>query len=127
MASATARSSTHESRGGRSVLARAVKIVVIAVLFVVLVPYLLVPLYRVANPVSTLMLWRWMTGKRVERQVMPIARMAPSLPLSVIVAEDGQFCQHRGVDWRGLGEAFREAETLSEARGGSAITQQVAK
>src|SRR5215510_5864954 len=86
----------------RSRLARAIKIVVIVLLIALLLPYLLVPLYRVVNPVSTLMVWRWLTGARVERQVIPIARMAPSLPLAVIVAEDGRFCSHHGIDWRGL-------------------------
>ena len=36
----------------------------LAILVVVLLPYLLVPLYRTVNPVSTLMLWRWATGAR---------------------------------------------------------------
>ena len=40
---------------------------VIVLLVVLLLPYLLVPLYRFVNPVSTLMLWRWATGARVER------------------------------------------------------------
>jgi monofunctional biosynthetic peptidoglycan transglycosylase len=53
--------------------------------------------------------------------------MAPSLPRSVISAEDGSFCTHRGIDWRGLREAFNEADSLSDMRGGSTITQQVAK
>jgi hypothetical protein len=30
----------------------------------VLLPYILVPLYRFVDPVSTLMLWRWATGQR---------------------------------------------------------------
>ena len=53
--------------------------------------------------------------------------MAPSLPLSVIVAEDGQFCFHHGIDLREIREALVEADDISEARGGSTITQQVAK
>ena len=53
--------------------------------------------------------------------------MAEALPRSVISAEDGNFCTHRGIDWRGLREAFDEADSISEMRGGSTITQQVAK
>jgi monofunctional glycosyltransferase len=37
-----------------------------------MLPYLLTPLYRVADPISTLMLWRWVTGAHVERVVKPI-------------------------------------------------------
>ena len=45
----------------------------------------------------------------------------------MIAAEDGSFCTHRGIDWRGLREAFYEADDISEMRGGSTLTQQVAK
>src|SRR5262249_58717900 len=50
-------------------------------------PYLIAPFYRFFNPVSTLMLWRWATGARVERTWTPIDRIAPALPHAVIVAE----------------------------------------
>ena len=62
-------------------LSRLVWAVVIVVLIVLLLPYLLVPLYRFVNPVSTLMLWRWAIGARVERTFVPIDRMAPALPV----------------------------------------------
>lgn len=93
----------------------------------ILLPCLLVLLYLVARPVSTLMLWRWMTGARVERVWVPLDQMAPALPLAIIVAEDGQFCRHHGVDLRALREAVAEADDIAEARGGSTITQQTAK
>jgi monofunctional biosynthetic peptidoglycan transglycosylase len=99
----------------------------IVVAIVLLVPYLLVPLYAVIPPVSTPMLWRWATGARVEREWAPITAIAPALPMSVIAAEDGRFCSHRGVDWQGLREAIDEADDASDVRGGSTITQQTAK
>jgi monofunctional biosynthetic peptidoglycan transglycosylase len=68
-----------------------------------------------------------MTGQPVERTVMPLDRISPSLPRAVISAEDGSFCGHHGIDWRGMREAFYEADDISEMRGGSTITQQVAK
>jgi len=73
------------------------------------------------------MLWRRLSGARVERQYVPIARISPSLSLAVIVAEDGRFCSHHGVDLAELREAFAEADDMDEMRGGSTITQQVAK
>ena len=94
---------------------------------ILLLPYLIAPVYRFVQPVSTLMLWRWFTGARVTRVWVPLDRMAPSLPLSVIVAEDGRFCFHHGIDLREIREALVEADDISEARGGSTITQQVAK
>jgi monofunctional biosynthetic peptidoglycan transglycosylase len=98
-----------------------------AVLVVLLLPYLLTPLYRVVNPVSTVMVARWIVGKRVVRAYVPLGRMAPVLPRTVIASEDGQFCRHHGVDLAELKEAITEADDLSEMRGGSTITQQVAK
>ena len=41
----------------------------IAVLLIL--PYALTPLYRVVDPVSTLMLWRWAKRARVERVAVP--------------------------------------------------------
>jgi monofunctional glycosyltransferase len=96
-------------------------------LAIVLLPYLLVPLYRFVNPVSTLMLWRWARGARVERIFVPIERMAPVLPITVIASEDGRFCSHHGIDWRELRERLEDADDISEARGVSTITQQTAK
>jgi len=101
--------------------------VAVAILVVLLLPYLLVPLYRVINPVSTLMLWRWAKGARVERSFVPIARMAPALPITVIASEDGRFCTHRGVDWRELRERLEDVDDIGEARAVSTITQQTAK
>jgi monofunctional biosynthetic peptidoglycan transglycosylase len=100
---------------------------VAALMIVLLVPYVLVPLYRVVNPVSTLMLWRWASGARVERSFVPIERMAPALPITVIASEDGRFCTHRGIDWREIRERLEDVDDIGEARGVSTITQQTAK
>src|SRR5215467_7648015 len=99
----------------------------LAIMVVVLLPYLLVPLYRTVNPVSTLMLWRWAKGARVERSFVPIERMAPALPMTVIASEDGRFCSHRGIDWRELRERLEDVDDISAARAVSTITQQTAK
>jgi monofunctional glycosyltransferase len=98
----------------------------LALLVLLLLPYLIAPIYRVVDPVSTLMLWRWLTGARVERLVVPLDRIAPALPLAVVTAEDARFCSHHGVDFRELREAFADADR-AEMRGGSTITQQLAK
>jgi monofunctional biosynthetic peptidoglycan transglycosylase len=111
----------------RHPLWRLVQVVAIGLALVLLLPYLLVPLYRVVDPVSTLMLWRWATGARVVRSKVPLERIAPALPATVVASEDARFCSHRGVDWAEIREAMEEADDLSEARGGSTITQQLAK
>jgi monofunctional glycosyltransferase len=100
---------------------------IVTVAAVLLLPYLLAPLYRVIDPVSTLMLARWALGKRVERVYVPLDRIAPVLARSVIASEDGRFCAHHGVDWVELQAALDDADDITEARGGSTITQQTAK
>jgi monofunctional glycosyltransferase len=99
----------------------------IVIVVILLLPYLLVPLYRVVNPVSTLMFWRWAHGARVERTFVPIERIAPALPVTVIASEDGRFCRHHGIDWQELQERIEDVDDISEARGVSTITQQTAK
>jgi monofunctional biosynthetic peptidoglycan transglycosylase len=111
----------------RRLILRLVQAAFIVLVLVLLLPYLLVPLYRVINPVSTLMLWRWATGARVERSFVPIDRMAPSLPVTVVASEDGRFCSHRGVDWQEIRDRLDDVDDISEARGVSTITQQTAK
>jgi monofunctional biosynthetic peptidoglycan transglycosylase len=100
---------------------------ILAVVALLLLPYLLTPLYRVFNPVSTLMLARWATGQRVARSTVPLERIAPVLPRTVLASEDARFCSHRGVDLVELKEAFEEVDDVSDMRGGSTITQQTAK
>jgi monofunctional biosynthetic peptidoglycan transglycosylase len=116
-----------QPRPARRWLARLAWACVLALAVVVLLPYLLAPLYRFVNPVSTLMLWRWATGARVERTFVPIERIAPALPITVIAAEDGRFCSHRGIDWRELNERLDDLDDITKAKGVSTITQQTAK
>jgi monofunctional biosynthetic peptidoglycan transglycosylase len=100
--------------------------IVVAGVFILL-PYALVPLYRFGNPVSTLMVWRWVTGQPVERAFVPLSQMAPTLPLAVIMAEDGRYCSHHGIDFQELRGLVAEAEDFDDLRGGSTITQQTVK
>jgi monofunctional biosynthetic peptidoglycan transglycosylase len=106
---------------------RLVRSVLILAVAILLIPYVIAPLYRFVDPVSTPMLWRWATGKRVQRIGVPLSRIAPALRLAVIVAEDGSFCRNRGVDLGAIREAMQQSDELGEARGASTITQQTAK
>jgi monofunctional biosynthetic peptidoglycan transglycosylase len=96
-------------------------------LVVLLLPYLLTPFYRTGHPVSTLMAWRWLRGTQVTRPWTDFHAISPALPRSVVGSEDARFCSHRGVDWGALREVIDDAEDGEVARGGSTITQQVAK
>jgi monofunctional biosynthetic peptidoglycan transglycosylase len=99
----------------------------LAVLALLLLPYLLTPFYAGGHPVSTLMLWRWATGAPVTRQWVDLDRMAPALPSTVVAAEDAKFCVHHGIDWDSLREVIDDFQEGEATRGGSSITQQLAK
>ena len=106
---------------------RFIGIVAVVLVGILLIPYVLTPLYLFVRPVSTLMLWRSLSHARVERVWVPLDTISSDLPLAVIVAEDARFCTHSGIDFQELREALDEADDISEARGGSTITQQLAK
>jgi monofunctional glycosyltransferase len=107
---------------------RVVRNLLLILLVVLLLPYLVAPLYRAGHPVSALMAWRWLRGAPVARQWIDFAAISPSLPRSVAGAEDAKFCSHHGIDWGALREVIDDAEEDGElTRGGSTITQQVAK
>ncbi|WP_133866029.1 monofunctional biosynthetic peptidoglycan transglycosylase [Azorhizobium sp. AG788] len=98
------------------------------VIGLVAIPLVLSILYTVVNPVSTLMIGRWLTGQRVERVWTPIERMSPILVRTVIASEDARFCQHWGVDIGEIRAALARADDdVDEARGASTIPMQVAK
>ncbi len=106
---------------------RPVRVVLFAALVVLAVPYLIAPFYAVGQPVSTAILWRRMNGERVVRNWVSLAYVDPDLARAVIVAEDGRFCEHYGLDFTQIQDAIQDADSLEDVRGGSTITQQVAK
>jgi monofunctional biosynthetic peptidoglycan transglycosylase len=111
----------------RNDVRRVVRAIIVIGLVIVAVPYLMAPLYRFVDPVSTLMLARWLTGRPVTHEWVRLDRISPALPAAVIAAEDGRFCSHHGVDFAELRDAIEDADELADMRGGSTITQQTAK
>jgi monofunctional biosynthetic peptidoglycan transglycosylase len=106
---------------------RIVRYLLLILLIVMLLPYLVTPFYRAGHPVSMLMAWRWLKGAPISRHWIDLAAMSPALPRSVVGAEDAKFCSHHGVDWGALREVMDDAEDGEVTRGGSTITQQLAK
>jgi monofunctional biosynthetic peptidoglycan transglycosylase len=101
--------------------------ILLAVLALLLLPYLLTPFYAAGHPVSTLMLGRWLRGAPVSLQWLDLDQMSPALPRSVVGAEDAKFCTHHGIDWDSVREVIDDLQDGEAASGGSTITQQVAK
>jgi monofunctional biosynthetic peptidoglycan transglycosylase len=106
---------------------RLIRVVVLVVMGLVLLPYLLTPLYSTGHPVSTLMIGRYLTGEPVTRKWVDLDGMSEALPRSVVAAEDAKFCFHNGIDWDSVRTIIEDAQDGEVARGGSTITQQVAK
>jgi monofunctional glycosyltransferase len=97
------------------------------VIVILLIPYVVAPFYRFGHPVSALMLERRLAGARVERIWIPLDAVPPAVSEAIIAAEDAHFCTHHGIDLGELRAALADAKEGGPLRGGSTITQQVAK
>jgi monofunctional biosynthetic peptidoglycan transglycosylase len=102
---------------------------VLAVIALLLVPYLVIPLYMPSfiHPVSTLMLRDAVVLRGYDRRWVSFDQIAPILVKSVMVSEDGQFCFHGGVDWGEMGLLLKDTLGGEATRGGSTIPMQTSK
>lgn len=65
---------------------------------------------------------------RLRQQWVPYASISNNLKRAVIAAEDARFTEHEGVDWDAIEKAYEEnLKRGRRARGGSTISQQLAK
>jgi monofunctional glycosyltransferase len=64
---------------------------------------------------------------RVAYDWRDLERMAPTLPVALVAAEDQGFASHRGFDMDAIEDARRRNEQGGRLRGGSTISQQLAK
>lgn len=109
---------------------KALRALLYALLGMLALPYLLTLAYTlVPPPVTTLMLWKKLEGNGIDYRWRPLDETSQNLVRSVVTAEDARICEHSGVEWNTLGEVLKEAVTNENGptRGGSTITQQVAK
>jgi len=90
-------------------------------------PFVLTLLYSVINPVSTLMLGRWLTGQPVARSWVPLEAVSAPLIRAVVVSEDARYCMHWGVDTAQLSQVVEGFMAGEETRGASTISMQTAK
>ena len=113
-------------KAGRATAARRVAAWAVLVPVILLAFTLTLSLvYSVVMPPSTPMLARWLTGRSVSREVVPLDAISPALVKAVFAAEDQKFCMHRGIDWDALHEVVEEENGPS--RGASTITMQTVK
>ena len=81
----------------------------LAIVFCVPLFFLLVYKIEAVHPVSTLMMRDWVIGPGVKREWVELDDMAPVLYQSVMMSEDGRFCEHYGVDWQALNDVIEDA------------------
>jgi len=106
-----------------------------AVLFVWLVSLPNVSALKTTNPSTTALMEMRQAqaqdrGQTIGRQWqwVPLARISPHLRRAVVAAEDASFFTHEGFDWEGIKDAaIANLEAGELKRGGSTITQQLAK
>ncbi|MFD1199729.1 monofunctional biosynthetic peptidoglycan transglycosylase [Brucella gallinifaecis] len=123
-----------KSKNGRKYLADPVWGGRIALMLKIMVALAILPLFLIliysvpfVRPVSTLMVKDYVLLQDVDRQWVSIDDVAPVLVNSVMMAEDGQFCSHGGVDWHQLSLVLDDAGEGGPSRGASTITMQTVK
>jgi len=106
-----------------------------AVLFFWLLEMPDVSVLRATNPTVTALMEARQAqakakGDAIGRQWtwVPLSRISPYLRQAVVAAEDASFFTHEGFDWKGIKDAaLYNLEAGNLKRGGSTITQQLAK
>lgn len=108
---------------------RIIRALLIALLIFLATPYLLILLYRLdfVRPVSTLMLADLATLQGYDRRWVDFEDISPNVVRAVMMSEDGQFCNHGGVDWTQLQSVIDDAMAGAATRGASTIPMQTAK
>ncbi len=116
---------------GRRLLRRGLRVLLV----LLLLPWLLIGSMRWIDPVYS----SFMLATRIERSIEKIPKrniryrwvdygnIAPAMRLAVIAAEDQKFAEHAGFDWQAMRKALRHNGRSARLRGGSTISQQVAK
>ncbi|MCK8781395.1 monofunctional biosynthetic peptidoglycan transglycosylase [Rhizobium sp. NTR19] len=115
-----------ERRGGWR---RMIRRILLAVLAVLVLPYLLILVYALpfTRPVSTLMLSELALMRGYDRQWMSLDDISPNLVRAVMMSEDARFCLHGGVDWNQMRSVVEDALDGEATRGASTIPMQTAK
>jgi len=78
-------------------------------------------------PITLTQLGSLLTGHGLKRDYVSLSEMSPNARLAVIASEDQQFMEHAGIDWESIEKAYEWNKTHAKKRGGSTISQQVAK
>ena len=78
-------------------------------------------------PITILMMQRGLSGEDIRRDWTRLEEISPYMIEAVMGGEDSRFCEHHGIDWQAIEQAFEDNQNSGRRRGGSTITQQTAK
>lgn len=78
-------------------------------------------------PTTILMVQRGLSGEKVSREWTRLEEISSHLVEAVMAGEDSRFCEHDGIDWAAIEQAFEDNQEGGKRRGGSTIAQQTAK
>jgi monofunctional biosynthetic peptidoglycan transglycosylase len=97
------------------------------ILFIAQLVYIVL-LKWINPPITVTQLVSWVGGHGMYRDYEPTGNISPHAKLAVIASEDQLFPDHNGFDWKSIKKAMRyNAKKPGRIRGGSTISQQVAK
>jgi monofunctional biosynthetic peptidoglycan transglycosylase len=105
-------------------LRRAVKVVAV----LVVLPFVLLPLYAVVDPpLTTVMIEKRLGGASIQKTWTDLDDISPNIVRAVMMAEDARFCEHSGMDFVEMQKALEKAQDGGRLRGASTITMQMVK
>ena len=129
-------STTAKKAGGRMLWVRRILLALVA-LFLLIQLYFFVQIWWWVdhNPESTSFMREQLSALQeknpkatLQHVWVPYARISVNLKRAIIASEDANFSDHDGVDWDALEKAYeRNNQKHKVVRGGSTITQQLAK
>jgi monofunctional biosynthetic peptidoglycan transglycosylase len=111
-----------------AVIAAIISFIIRAAILLVLASIGWVVSYKWINPPITWLMARdAIAGRHVEHEWVALDAITRAVPRALIGAEDAQFCAHRGFDLAAIEKAAMANASGKRLRGGSTISQQVAK
>lgn len=104
---------------------RAIKFLFKLMIYFVLITVAWVGLYAIVPPPITATMI--MDENSITKDWTSFSDISPNMVRAVIAAEDGKFCSHDGFDTEAIQKAIKRNAQGGRIRGGSTISQQVAK
>lgn len=106
------------------------KIIIYSFVIFFLSSLFVVLLFKFVNPpITTFMVYQYFNGGEITitKEWVDIENIKPYLPLAAIASEDQRFLDHFGLDFQAIKKAIKDNDKEDKVRGGSTITQQLAK